>query len=85
MRGDGAAGPAAIRTLAAALTSEARRQGVGRAELCDLIEELARRRDPRRLVELAVLPALIALGVAATVRAATQAAGLLNDPLARRS
>lgn len=40
VRGDGAAGRAAIRTLAAALTSEARRQGVGRAELCDLIEEL---------------------------------------------
>jgi len=43
------------------------------------------RRDPRRLVELAVLPALIALGVAVTVDGVTQAAGLLDDLLARRS
>lgn len=38
--GDGAAGRAAVRSLAQALAAEARRQGVSRAELHDLIQEL---------------------------------------------
>jgi len=41
VRGDGAAGRAAVRSLAEALAAEARRQGVSRAELHDLFEELA--------------------------------------------
>jgi len=41
VRSDGAAGRAAIRSLAEALTVEARRQGLSRSELHGLIEELS--------------------------------------------
>lgn len=40
VQGDGAAGRAALRSLVAAVTAEARRQGVTRAELHKLIEEV---------------------------------------------